>query len=811
MSSISSTGSSALNSGSVAPLSITGLASGIDTNAIIQQLVALQQRQVTTLQNQQSGITTQETAFKTIEANLLDLQNQAGSLSNSINGAFDTRTVTSSDQTIATGAASADATPGIYSFKVNSLAQAQQIASEGYTSAGSTITQGTFGFQVGSGPVTTVTIDGTNNTLQGLASAINSSGGGITASVVNDGSSNQPIRLLLTSNSTGASNAITITQNLGADSGSATQPVFGATYIGATAAAAANTSTSAATSNAGAGSYTGASNNTYTFTVTSGGTVGTTNGITLSYSDTSGTHTGTITLNSGDAGVAQTVAQGIQVGFSAGTLVTGDTFSVKAYQPNVQQAADASVTVGSGSGALTVGSSTNQVNGVIPGVTLNLVGVNPTENISLTVAADTTSIATSIQNFVNSYNTVVGTINTATSFDPTTSTSGVLLGNSDVGSIQSQLAQAVGSVVPGLSKLNNLTAIGITANADGTLSLNTSTLNSVLNGQVPGVSLDNLKDLFTLSGQSNVAGVQFITGSSQTVASSTPYQVVITQAATQGSVTGTAVLTAPVTITSSNNTFTLGVNGQSPQTITIPPNAVGTQYTPQQLANTIQAQIAGNSTLVADNIQVNLNAGQLSITSAAFGAGSNVTIGSGTALGVLGLTTGQSGSGQDVAGHFVVKGVTEAATGHGQQLTGNSGNANTDGLQVQVSLTPSQVAANPQINLTVSRGVASTLGQALTGLLDPTSGRLQTVIQGFQDQIQTIQDTITKDNNLITQKEAQLTAQFAAMEAIISQLKNESTVISSLTSSLGSTSSSSSSSSSGSSGISFPSSSSSSG
>ena len=173
-----------------------------------------------------------------------------------------------------------------------------------------------------------------------------------------------------------------------------------------------------------------------------GGTVGTSNGITLNYTDSSGTHTGTVTLDAGDAGVSKNVAQGLQIAFAAGSLSTGDTFTVKAFDPNVQQATDASVSVGTGSGSL-VASPTNQVNGVIQGVTLNLLAAKPGENVSLTVAADTGSVATAVQSFVKSYNAVVGTINSATSYDPTTKTAGILLGNSDVGSIQNQLRQAV--------------------------------------------------------------------------------------------------------------------------------------------------------------------------------------------------------------------------------------------------------------------------------------------------------------------------------------------------------------------------------
>jgi flagellar hook-associated protein 2 len=777
MSSISSANPSALSTGASPALTFTGLASGIDTNAIIQQLVAVQQKQVTNLQNQQSTITNQETTFKSIEADLLDLQSQASSLSQSINGVFDARSVTSSDQTIATGAASSDATPGVYSFRVNGLATAQAVASQGFSSPGATITQGTFGIQVGSGPVSNITIDNSNNTLQGLATAINNSGAGVTASIVNDGASSQAYRLLLTSNSTGTSNGISITNSLGSDSGGATQPVLGASYIGNAVAASGDTSTSTVSSNAGAGGYTGSSNDTYTFTVANGGTVGTSNGITLKYSDSAGSNKGTITLNSTDAGVAQSVGQGIQVAFAAGTLVSGDTFSVQAFNPNVQQATNASVTVGSGNGALTVTSPTNQLNNVIPGVTLNLVGANPNENVSLTVAANTNGIATAVQNFVNSYNTVISAINNATSFDPSTNTAGPLLGNGAVSSIQSQLAQAAGTIVPGLAQANNLTAIGITNNADGTLSLNTTTLNNALNGQVPGVSLNDVKNLFTLSGQSNNPGVQFVAGTDSTHATASPTQVVITQAATQGTITGTSVLSQPVTITSSNDTFTLSVDGGTAQTISIPPG----DYTPLQLSEAIEAQVAANAVLAGGNVQVFLSGSQLSFASGSFGSASNVTIGTGNALPTLGFTPGQSGSGLNVAGHFVVNGATEAATGNGQILTGGSGNANTSGLEVQVSLTPTQVAANPQVNLTVSRGVASTLNQTLDSLLNPTSGRLQTVDQSFESQIQNFQNQINQSNTAITQQETQLTAQFASLEGIISQLKNESSIIGTLT------------------------------
>jgi flagellar hook-associated protein 2 len=62
----------------------------------------------------------------------------------------------------------------------------------------------------------TVTIGSTNNTLQGIASAINSANIGVTATIINDGSATNPYHIAITSNSTGLSNTLQITSSDGA-------------------------------------------------------------------------------------------------------------------------------------------------------------------------------------------------------------------------------------------------------------------------------------------------------------------------------------------------------------------------------------------------------------------------------------------------------------------------------------------------------------------------------------------------------------------------------------------------------------------
>ena len=217
------------------------------------------------------------------------------------------------------------------------------------------------------------------------------------------------------------------------------------------------------TANTGAGAYTGNANDTYAFTVVQGGTVGTDNNIQLSYTDATGANTGTITLSSADAGVFQNVAQGLQLQLSAGTLVAGQSFTVKTYVPTVQQASHASVTVGSGSGALTVQSATNQVDGLIQGVTVNLLGADPSTPVSLTVGSDTSQASSAIQAVVSDYNTLMSSIDQQSSFDPSSQQAGILLGNDQVTQIQNEVRNVLGNVVTGANpSMNNLSDLGIT-------------------------------------------------------------------------------------------------------------------------------------------------------------------------------------------------------------------------------------------------------------------------------------------------------------------------------------------------------------
>ncbi len=546
--------------------------------------------------------------------------------------------------------------------------------------------------------------------------------------------------------------------------------MFDSTYIGPVDTASNYTGTAVPTANTGAGNYTGDANDTYTFTVVQGGTVGTDNNIELSFADSTGANAGTITLNSGDAGVLQNVAQGLQIQLSAGTLVAGQTFSVKTYVPTVQQATNASVTVGSGSGALTVQSATNQIDGLIQGVTVNLLAADPTTPVTLTVGSDTSQASSAIQAVVTDYNNLMSYIDQQTSYSTSTQQGGILLGNIQATQIQDQVRNVLGNVVNGVNpNMNNLSDLGITFGENDQLTLDQTQLTNVLSGNVSGVSLNDVNALFGTAGSSSNPAFTFVTATDNTEPSgAAPYEVNITQAATQASMLATNGLATTTTIDSSNNTLSLTVNGTNSGTITL---QSGT-YTQAALAQEVQTAINAQASLSGNPVTVGLTGNQLTVTTSNYGSAAQIAIGGGDALTALGFSGTETGAGTDVAGNFVVNGVTENATGVGQVLTGNSGNANTNGLAVAVNLTPAEVGTGTQANITVTQGLASALTSVLNNILDPSTGQLTSINNNYQSEETNLNSQITAEQTAMQAQQQSLVTQFSAMESAVSQLQS---------------------------------------
>jgi flagellar hook-associated protein 2 len=229
---------------------------------------------------------------------------------------------------------------------------------------------------------------------------------------------------------------------------------------------------------------------------------------------------------------------------------------------------------------------------------------------------------------------------------------------------------------------------------------------------------------------------------------------------------------ASTVITSANRSLELKLDGE---TATVQLNE-GT-YTAQQLADHLEQIINESESFPSREINVSLSGGALQLTSAKYGLTSDLEVKSGTAVSALGLTVGLKDNGRDVVGSFVVDGQTEAAVGRGRLLTGDPDNENTADLQVQITLSPSEVVAGAEGTLTVSRGLASSLDQVLGKLLDNEDGLLTSVDDGFDGQLKSLQTSIDRQTKLFDLQQQSIRKQFQALETAISQLNSTSSYL----------------------------------
>jgi flagellar hook-associated protein 2 len=189
--------------------SSTGLGQGIDVNQFVQLALSGDQANITQLQNQQGTLNSQSKALAQITGDLTALQSAAFALNDPL-GTLNAQTATSSNTNTLTATAASTATPAVHTITVSSLATTSSYYTNAVASSSTTLGTGSFQIQVGSGAPATVTVNSTDNTLDGLAAAINNQSVGVLASVINDANG---ARLSLVSQTTGVAGDLTVSGN----------------------------------------------------------------------------------------------------------------------------------------------------------------------------------------------------------------------------------------------------------------------------------------------------------------------------------------------------------------------------------------------------------------------------------------------------------------------------------------------------------------------------------------------------------------------------------------------------------------------
>jgi len=189
------------------PISFGGLASGLDTQAIIGALVAVEGRKVEFLRRDQDVLRKKVTAYDDLLGRLRKLQSAVEKLSD--RRAFVAHAVSLSDgaATLLKATPNGSAAAGTYQVGISAIAQSTFLRSDGLADSGASLgLSGTLSIQVGSN-VTNITVDASNDSLLGLKDAIRDSGAEVSATVVFDG---VDYHLELRGKETGLANAVTI-------------------------------------------------------------------------------------------------------------------------------------------------------------------------------------------------------------------------------------------------------------------------------------------------------------------------------------------------------------------------------------------------------------------------------------------------------------------------------------------------------------------------------------------------------------------------------------------------------------------------
>ena len=555
--------------------------SGLDDSTIINELVDVQEEQVTTVQNQVSAYQNEVSAYGQIKSDLQSISSAASAVSSE--GSFDVFSSTSSNADAVTIAGGNGSTAGQYTVGVYHLASSETMMSSSGKISSETSSLSSQGINVGK-----ISVDGVNvtvsstDTIKDLADNINSatkSDGSpldVTASVVQVSSSDY--RLVLSSDNAGSDGIAykdvsgSTLQDLGVitdangDKGNVSQVVQssdditdawnnlatnGAVQITGTdhdgnAVSMTFTKDDGETLSDFLSKVTAAYNGTATATTNADGDLVLTDNVTGASDMALGT------LSIGGTDHTMTVTQGGENGKGVLTAGTNSYYSIDGMDMN---------------------SDTNSVSGFQTGTTISL-KATCTQSVTVGLTLDTSTIEQNIEAVLTAYNSLLSYVNSATQVATTSSsTTSGSTSSTQAGPLPADMtATGIVSTIHSLfeseggslsSSLTSLAEIGVKTDADtGKLSLDESTFETAMEKNPTAV-----ENLFTQVSNSNSSKVTFGQSTSSTQSGNyllqvnSSGQVQISQAGTNQWYTGTT--TGDIVTFSSGPASGLSINAPS--------------------------------------------------------------------------------------------------------------------------------------------------------------------------------------------------------------------------------------------------------
>lgn len=350
----------ATTSATTSNFTVGGLASGLDTNSIVDKLVAIEALPIAKNNQRQASLNVQISSIGDLLSKIKSLSTSATSLSKGVTAYSITSTPTGVSAAVGNGASS-----GTYSIAVGSVASAAKARSGTFNSSNDTVPGGDLKMTV-QGVAYTIPI-AANSDLGSAVQQINQSAAPVRAAVISDG--------------------------------------------------------------------------THYF----------------------------VSLLNRETG--KPIGSGLTGGMTITSDATGLGMVVK------QNATNATITI---DGDLNVESTTNEISNAIPGVTLTASSIQTTPS-NLVVSSDASKTSSNLQGFVDSFNSIIGILNQSLRPDPKNPPAAdSQLEGSTALALEQQLQRLLSAPASTTGAYHTLADVGIKLQNDGTLTLDSATLNKAL-------------------------------------------------------------------------------------------------------------------------------------------------------------------------------------------------------------------------------------------------------------------------------------------------------------------------------------------
>jgi flagellar hook-associated protein 2 len=727
-------------------IAVGGLASGIDSDGIISQLMAIEEQRIFQIQRRIALQEQKKAAYDDLTGRIDSLRRASSKFSD--DNIFGELQVTSSNSSVLSASSSmGGAEPGTYSVQVKQTATTHRIAAQGFadkTGTAVAAADGKFNFKLGSGPEIEIDV-GPSLSLQGFANAINDAKKGITATIVNDGTSNNPNRLVFTSTKEGEAGLINITRN-------DTTLDFANKNIEAASSDSDNSADYLGDVTSG-GAYTGTANTSFIVEVMTEGAADGTAKYRLS------TDGGLTFNNNGGVGFDVTsagpiaLADGVTLSFEDdGTLRQGDTFTVDVFNPELRTPQDAIIEVN----GITIRKSSNSITDVFEGLNLNLAAASPNETVDITVARDAGSVEETLTSFIGAFNGVVGFLKGQFSYDPADGgLAPPLNGDSAARQAERDIKRIIATRMDGLgsSEISTISELGIDSNEKtGILSFNPMKLTELMRDDPKAV-----ERVLTRFGERVSGDFTFHKRTSAT--KSGTYDVHVKQARTRAELVGTAA----TEVLGANEELTVTFNRRAqnegaPGVATIELLAGDT---PEQQIEKINLGLADRSFDITAFLDAS---GQIAMRSTEYGDDYQISVTSDTAAGAgttqFGLAQIEA-TGTDLEG--LIGGVP-AKVLDGDHLSGQTG-FRTEGIELII---PNDLSGSLG-KVRIVDGLAEKFPNILNGLTG-YRGVLKSRSDGVSTSISTLEDEITRQQRRMGMQEQRLRRQFTNMEVTMGKL-----------------------------------------